>query len=280
MGFPKGWLPVNSERAERQQKQPIQVIVGNPPWSAGQKSSADDNPNVDYPELEQRIAETYAARSTATLKNSLYDTYKMAIRWGSDRIGDQGVVALVTNGSWVDGNVDSGVRACLAEDFSSVHVLNLRGNQRTQGERSRKEGGKVFGQGSRAPVAVTILVRNPNAGHEGCRILYRDIGDYLKRQEKLAILREAGSIAGIDDWREIAPDRHNDWIGQRSDEFQSFIQWARRQRKPGGWMRRSSSCTATATRPAATPTSTTSPKMPAQAMPARWWKTIWVRCRS
>ena len=118
----------------------------------------------------------------------------MAIRWASDRIGDQGVIALVTNGSWIDGNVDSGVRACLAEEFSSIHVLNLRGNQRTQGERSRREGGKVFGQGSRAPVAITILVRNPEAAHDGCRILYRDVGDYLKREEKLAILRKAGSI--------------------------------------------------------------------------------------
>ena len=219
-GFPRDWLPVNSERAERQQDLPIQVIVGNPPWSVGQKSSADDNPNVDYPELERRIAETYAERSTATLKNSLYDTYKMAIRWASDRIGDQGVVALVTNGSWIDSNVDSGVRACLAEEFSSIYVLNLRGNQRTQGERSRQEGGKVFGQGSRAPVAITILVRNPEAVHDGCRILYRDIGDYLRREEKLAVLREAGSIAGIEDWRTITPDRHHDWIGQRSEEFQ------------------------------------------------------------
>jgi len=111
------------------------VIVGNPPWSAGQRSSADDNPNVDYPEIERRVAETYAARSTATLKNSLYDTYKMAIRWASDRIGGQGVVAFVTNGSWIDGNVDSGVRACLAEEFTSVWVLDLRGNARTSGQR-------------------------------------------------------------------------------------------------------------------------------------------------
>ena len=141
-GFPREWLPDNSKRVERQQKMPIQVVVGNPPWSAGQQSSADDNPNVDYPELERRVADTYAARSTATLKNSLYDTYKMAIRWASDRIGDQGVVALVTNGSWIDGNVDSGVRACLAEEFSAIYVLDLRGNQRTQGERSHREGGK------------------------------------------------------------------------------------------------------------------------------------------
>ena len=232
-GFPRAWLPDNSERVERQQQSPIQVIVGNPPWSVGQKSSADDNPNVDYPELERRISNTYAARSTATLKNSLYDTYKMAIRWASDRIGEQGVIALVTNGSWIDGNVDSGVRACLAEEFSSVYVLNLRGNQRTQGERSRREGGKVFGQGSRAPVAITLLVRNPDAAHDGCRILYRDIGDYLKREEKLAILRDAGSIAGIEDWREIAPDRHHDWIGQRSEAFQELYPMGSKDAKAG-----------------------------------------------
>ena len=129
----------------------------------------------------------------------------MAIRWASDRIGEQGVIALVTNGSWIGGNVDSGVRACLAAEFSSVYVLNLRGNARTSGELRRSEGHNAFGQGSRAPVAITILVRNPEAVHDGCRILYRDIGDYLRREEKLAVLREAGSIAGIEDWRTITP---------------------------------------------------------------------------
>ncbi len=232
-GFPKAWLPDNSARAERQQKLPIQVIVGNPPWSAGQRSSADDNPNVTYPEIEARVAETYAARSTSTNKNSLYDTYKMAIRWASDRIGEQGVVALVTNGSWIDGNVDSGVRACLAEEFSSIYVFNLRGNQRTSGERSRQEGGKVFGQGSRAPVAITILVRNPDAAHEGCHIQYRDIGDYLKRGEKLKILQEAGSIAGINDWSKITPDKHCDWIGQRDEAFQKLCPIGTKEAKAG-----------------------------------------------
>ena len=233
VGFPKDWLPKNSERAERQQKLPIQVIVGNPPWSVGQRSSADENPNVDYPELEKRVAETYAARSTATLKNSLYDTYKMAIRWASDRIGKQGVVALVTNGSWIDGNVDSGVRACLAEEFTSVHVVNLRGNARTSGELRRTEGDNAFGQGSRSPVAISILVRNPKAGHKGCRMRYRDIGDYLKREEKLAILREAGSVAGIADWKEIRPDRHHDWIGQRDAGFQKLFPVASKAAKAG-----------------------------------------------
>ena len=109
------------------------------------------------------------------MRNSLYDTYKMAIRWASDRVDKQGVIAFVTNGSWIDGNVDSGVRACLAEEFSSIHVLHLRGKcNGHQGERSRRsEGGKVFGSGSRAPVAITIFVKNPNATHDGCKIHYR-----------------------------------------------------------------------------------------------------------
>ena len=233
------FLSENSARARRQEKVPIQVIVGNPPWSAWQKSSADDNPNPSYPEMEGRIADTYAARSTATLKSSLYDTYKMAIRWASDRIGEQGVVAFVTNGSWIDGNVDSGVRACLAEEFTSIHVVNLRGNQRTQGERSRREGGKVFGQGSRAPVAITVLVRNAASRHEGCRILYHDIGDYLKREEKLAILRNAESIAGMaranqkSGWSEIMPDEHHDWIGQRDQAFHDFYPMGTKEAKAG-----------------------------------------------
>ena len=232
-GFPKDWLPENSERAECQQKLPIQAIVGNPPWSAGQRSSADDNPNVDYPDLERRVAETYAARSKATLKNSLYDSYKMAIRWASDRIADRGVVAFVTNGSWIDGNVDAGVRGCLAEEFDLIHVLNLRGNARTSGERRRSEGDNVFGQGSRAPVAITMLVKNPERADEDCRILYRDIGDYLKREDKLRMLREWGSIDGIEDWEEITPDQHDDWIGQRDEAYEALYPLGSKAAKAG-----------------------------------------------
>ena len=231
--FPREWLPDNNERAERQQKLPIQVIVGNPPWSAGQRSATDDNPNVEYPELEDRISETYAEYSTVTNKRHLYDTYKMAIRWASDRIHEQGVVAFVTSASWIDGNVEAGIRACLAQEFSSIHVLNLRGNQRTQGERSRREGGKVFGSGSRAPVAITIFVKNPNATHDGCKIHYRDIGDYLTREEKLEALREAVSIKGISDWQIITPDVHHDWIQQRNKAFTEFYPLGTQEAKAG-----------------------------------------------
>ncbi len=230
--FPKEWLPDNNTRAERQQKLPIQVIVGNPPWSAWQKSATDDNPNVEYPELEKRIKETYVARSKVRNKNSLYDTYKKAIRWASDRIEGQGVVAFVTNGSWIDGNADAGVRACLAEEFSSIHALHLRGNARTQGELSRREGGQVF-SGSRAPVAITILVKNPNAAHHRCCIRYRDIGDYFSREEKLAALREAVSISGISDWQTITPDKHHDWVEQRNAAFAQFYPMGSKGAKEG-----------------------------------------------
>ena len=231
--FPKEWLPDNNERAERQQKLPIGVIVGNPPWSAGQRKGTDDNPNVEYSELEKRIGETYFVHTTTTNKRSLYDTYKMAIRWASDRLDEQGIVAFVTNGSWIDGNVDAGIRACLAEEFSSIYVLHLRGDARTSGERRRAEGGNVFGGGSRTPVAVTLLVKNPNAKHEGCRIHYRDIGDYLTHEEKLDALSEAKSVKGFSDWQAIKPNKYHDWIEQRSDAFAGFYPLGTKEAKAG-----------------------------------------------
>ena len=226
-------FPDNSQRRRRQKALDIRVIVGNPPWSAGQRSSADNNPNASYPQLERRIADTYARRSSATLKNSLYDSYKLAIRWASDRISDQGVVAFVSNGSWIEGNADTGLRARLAEEFSSVYVINLRGHTWKGGERGRAEGGPVFGQGCSATVAISVLVRNPDAKRKGCRILYRDIGDHLSREQKLDKLREWGAISTIDDWQTIQPDRHNDWIGQRDEAFAAFYPVGSKAAKAG-----------------------------------------------
>ena len=177
---------------------------------------------MEYPELEDRIRDTYAQYYKGANIRHLYDTYKMAIRWTSDRIQEQGIVGFVTNASWIDGNSEVGIRARLEKEFSSIYVLHLRGNQRTQGERSRREGGKVFGSGSRAPVAITILVKNPNATHDGCKIHYRDIGDYLSREEKLDVLSKAKSIKGFSDWQTITPDKHYDWLGQSSEAFQQF----------------------------------------------------------
>ena len=205
----------NNQRIERQKAAPINVIIGNPPYSAGQKSANDNNANVKYPTLDKRIAETYAAKSTATNKNSLYDSYLRAFRWATDRIGNQGVVAFVSNGGWLDGNTGDGIRLTLAEDFSDIYVFNLRGNQRTAGELSRKEGGKVFGSGSRSTIAITIGIKDPNK--TGFGLHYRDIGDYLTAEEKLKKVNHS-TIQNIE-WADIEPNSQGDWVSQRSEEF-------------------------------------------------------------
>lgn len=152
--------------------------------------------------MDKRIADTYAARSTATNKNSLYDSYLRAFRWATDRIGDAGIVAFVSNGGWIEGNTADGIRLSLADEYSRIYVYNLRGNQRTAGELSRKEGGKIFGSGSRNTVAILIGVKNP--AHTGdCEIFYRDIGDYLSREDKLRIVADS-ALASID-WKTITP---------------------------------------------------------------------------
>ena len=213
-------MPENNERLERQKQLPIQVIVGNPPYSSGQDSANDDNANEKYPTLDAAIRDTYAARSTAKLKNSLYDSYIRAIKWATLRIKDRGIVAFVTNGGFLDSNVADGMRQSLTEEFSAIHVFNLRGNQRTAGEQSRREGGKVFGGGSRATVTVTVLVKNPGQP-EPANILYTDIGDYLTREEKLARVAQARSIGGLMPVV-ISPNAHGDWLSQRGDDFATF----------------------------------------------------------
>lgn len=215
----------NSNRRTRQKELDIRVIVGNPPYSVGQKSENDNADNLTYPKLDGRIRETYAKRSKAMLAKGLYDSYVRAIRWASDRIGDAGVVAYVSNAGWLDANTADGLRKCLTEEFASIHVFHLRGNQRTSGERSRREGGKIFGGGSRTPIAITLLVKNPRAVEQG-QIRFHDIGDYLSREEKLAIVSRFGSIGGIEQargWQTITPDEHGDWLNQRDNSFDAFI---------------------------------------------------------
>ncbi|WP_228019164.1 DEAD/DEAH box helicase [Brachybacterium epidermidis] len=212
-------FPTNNSRAEAQKKLDIQVIVGNPPYSVGQTSGNDDNANIKYPTLDARVRDTFAARTDATNKNSLYDSYMRAIRWAADRVGEEGVVGFVTNGGWIEGNTAAGVRKTLTEEFSSIYVFNLRGNARTAGELRRKEKDNVFGQGARTTVAIFLLVRTK--GHGGpATIHYRDIGDYLTAKEKLAIVNEA--TLGTVPWRPIEPNRHGDWINQRDEDYLTY----------------------------------------------------------
>jgi predicted helicase len=154
------FFPDNSQRRKRQKKLDIRVIVGNPPYSAGQTSANDNNQNIEYEALDERIRNTYAKHSSSSNKNTLYDSYVRAIRWASDRVGKSGVVAYVTNAGFLEANTGDGLRKCLHDEFDRIYVFHLKGNQRTSGERSRREGGKIFGGGSRAPIAITLLVKN------------------------------------------------------------------------------------------------------------------------
>ena len=218
-------MPDNSDRRTRQKELDIRVIMGNPPYSVGQGSENDNAANIEYPRLDGRIRETYAAKSQAKLAKGLYDSYIRAFRWASDRIGDAGVIAFVSNAGWIASSTTDGLRKCLVEEFASLHVFHLRGNARTSGEQRRKEKDNVFGQGTRTPVAITLLVKNPDAAAHG-QIRIHDIGDYLTREEKLECLSRFASVTGIDSaggWQEITPDEHGDWLGQRDKAFDAFL---------------------------------------------------------
>ena len=220
------YMKDNSTRRERQKATDIRVIIGNPPYSAGQKSEDDNAKNVAYKRLDQRIRTTYADRSTATLLRKLYDSYIRAIRWGSDRLGKAGVMAYVTGSAWVERAFADGLRKCLAGEFASIHVFHLRGDIRKNmlsGGRAG-EGDNVFGQGSMTGVAITVFVKNPDAAEQG-RILFHDIGDDLDRRQKLDIIQRFGSTGGIEEnrgWVQTIPDAHGDWLDQRVQSFEEY----------------------------------------------------------
>jgi predicted helicase len=218
-------MPDNSNRRTRQKELSVRVIVGNPPYSEGQANANDNAANLAYPMLDARVRDTYAARSDATNKNALYDSYIKAIRWASDRVGQSGVIGFVTNANWIDANTTSGLRKCLADECSSVHIFHLRGNARTAGELRRKEKDNVFGQGTRTPVAISLLVKGGRSGTTGA-INFHDIGDYLSISEKLSRIRSLQSISGISrmsGWQEIVPDEHGDWLNQRDNSFDAYL---------------------------------------------------------
>ena len=218
-------LPDNSEKRTKQKKRDITVIIGNPPYSAGQSSANDNAANITYPNLDNRISQTYVKNSKATLKTSLYDSYIRAFKWASERIGDEGVIGFVTNGGWVDGNATDGFRESLVDEFSKIYLFHLRGNARTSGELRRKEKGNVFGEGTRTPIVITILVKNKNSVDHG-KIFFHDIGDYLDQKQKLRIISNFKSISGIekvDRFIIVEPDEDNDWVNQGDKRFGRFI---------------------------------------------------------
>ena len=220
-------FPENSKRLQKQKNAPVRVIIGNPPYSVGQNSANDNAKNLKYEHLDNRIAQTYVAATSdkGRTVQALYDSYIKAFRWASDRISqikDGGIVAFISNGAWLDSNSGEGFRKCLQDEFTSIYVLNLRGNQRTSGELSRKEGGKIFGSGSRTPITITFLVKNPAKKQDKATIFYHDIGDYLTREQKLEMVKDFRSISNVE-WQTIQPNDKHDWINLRDGLFDTLI---------------------------------------------------------
>ncbi|OOP92269.1 restriction endonuclease [Helicobacter pylori] len=213
-------LKENQEIKNTMEKQNIRVIIGNPPYSAGAKSENDNNQNLTHPKLQKWVTETYGKNSTAQNKNSTQDTLIQSIRMASDLLKDKGVLGFVVNGSFIDSKSADGFRKCVAQEFSHLYALNLRGNARTSGETFKKEGGKIFDSGSRATVAIIFFVKDKDAPNH--TIFYYEVEDYLKREAKLNLLANFENLESVP-FKEITPNDKGDWINQRNDEFEKLI---------------------------------------------------------
>ncbi|BAW59449.1 type IIG restriction-modification enzyme [Helicobacter pylori] len=213
-------LEENKEIKSTIEKQNIRVIIGNPPYSAGAKSQNDNNQNLSHPKLEKKVYEKYGKNSTAKVGATTRDTLIQSIYMASELLKDRGVLGFVVNGSFIDSKSGDGFRKCVAKDFAHLYVLNLRGNARTSGETFKKEGGKIFDSGSRATIAIIFFVKD--ASVKNSAIHYYDIGDYLKREEKLNRLSNFTNLDAIP-FETITPNNKGDWINQRDDAFEKLI---------------------------------------------------------
>lgn len=223
----KGALPLyedlkeNKEIKTTMEKQNIRVIIGNPPYSAGAKSENDNNQNLIHPKLEKLVYETYGKNSTSiNVGKTTRDTLIQSIRMASDVVKDKGVIGFVVNGSFIDSKSADGFRKCVAKEFSHLYVLNLRGNQRTSWEVSKKEGGKIFDSGSRSTIAIVFFVKDKSVPNN--TIFYYEVGDYLKREAKLHLLAGFENLESVP-FKEITPNNKGDWINQREDAFDKLI---------------------------------------------------------
>ncbi len=213
-------LEENKEIKDTLADKNIRVIIGNPPYSAGAKSQNDNNQNLSHPNLEKRVYEKYGKNSTAKVGATTRDTLIQSIYMASELLKDRGVLGFVVNGSFIDSKSGDGFRKCVAKEFAHLYVLNLRGNARTSGETFKKEGGKIFDSGSRATIAIIFFVKDTSVKNSA--IHYYDIGDYLKREEKLNRLANFTDLDAIK-FETIIPNAKGDWINQREDEFEKLI---------------------------------------------------------
>lgn len=221
-------LPDNSNRRTAQKEKPINLIISNPPYSAGQSSANEDAQNIKYPNLDKQIEITYAKDSKAINKGDLYDSYVRAFKWASDRIGEEGIIGFVTNSGWIEKSYADGMRGHIVNEFTSIYIINLRGDIRKNifSKGTANEGENIFGQGSMTGIAITILVKNKDKKNKA-DIHYFDIGEVKNKDEKLLFLKNIGSIQNLikdNKFLRIQPDEDNDWINQGDKLYKYFLE--------------------------------------------------------
>lgn len=222
-------FPKNSKRVQDQQKAPVRIIIGNPPYSIGQKSANDNAQNQAYPKLDARIADTYAKVSSAGLNKSLYDAYIKAFRWSTDRLDPKngGIIAFVTNSGWIDKPSMDGFRKMIEKEFSSIYIFNLKGAIKGKsGITAQKEGQNVFD--IMTGVGITLLVKNQEKQlSDNAQIYYSEIGDFLSRKEKIENIINFNSFLNMSkDLKLLEPNEEGDWINLRNDNFSTYIPFA------------------------------------------------------
>ncbi|GAA7207742.1 hypothetical protein Kyoto83A_10840 [Helicobacter pylori] len=213
-------LKENKEIKDTLADKNIRVIIGNPPYSAGAKSQNNNNQNLSHPKLEKKVYEKYGKNSTAKVGVTTRDTLIQSICMASELLKDRGVLGFVVNGSFIDSKSADGFRKCVAKEFAHLYVLNLRGNARTSGETSKKEGGGIFGSGSRATIAIIFFVKDTSVKNSA--IHYYEVEDYLKREAKLNRLANFTDLDALP-FETIIPNNKGDWINQRDDAFEKLI---------------------------------------------------------
>ena len=216
----------NVERIKRQNERKISIIIGNPPYNANQLNENENNKNREYPEIDQRIKDTYIRYSTAQ-KTKGYDMYIRFLRWASDRLDKNGIVAFVSNNSFVTKRTHDGLRRAMEDEFNYIYVVDLKGDANTSGERRRCEGGNVFSNQIKVGVAVYFLVRKQ--GERACRIHYNAVSDCSSAGEKKAYLSD-NTLADLD-FDLIHPDKDHNWLNLTEHEWGDLIPIASKEAK-------------------------------------------------
>ncbi|MDM8567414.1 N-6 DNA methylase [Candidatus Halobeggiatoa sp. HSG11] len=216
----------NAKRIEEQNERKISVIIGNPPYNANQQNENDNNKNREYPEIDEAIKRTYIANSTAQ-KTKMYDMYTRFIRWASSRIDKNGVIAFVSNSSFLEASSYDGFRKVVAEEFNTIYAIDLKGNARTSGERRRKESGNVFSDEIRVGIAIYFLIKDENS--KGCKIYYNAIRDYAKAEEKKEYLID-NTLDSLD-FERIMPDKNHNWLNIPDNDFDGLLSLANKKTK-------------------------------------------------